>query len=389
VIVGINEAPITEDAQRDVAAVLVLLDELEKHVTPLELDTLMVENNLISNVPMKRSTVNAMPTGFKQVALDAPLLDRIQIFNFEDLHWAFTTSQGNVYELGPTLTISTLDRLLFLLWFLFYLGFTVICMFWMWQWRRKVNHLNSVATDVAAGNLSVRANEQPKWRLGNINETVNQMLRKIESLVSSQRFLTNSVAHELRTPLSRMRFVVESLPERQHTQILALNEELDELDSLINDVLEYARADYKITDQPVSQVVVASVIHSEMKRHGVDCTTQLDDSIKASVRAGQLERILGNLLHNANKYGGKPERVTLQKVSKHQAELIVEDHGPGIPETIIENLFEPFFRGSTTPDGHGLGLAIVKQQVIQLGGEVNVKNRQEGGAEFIIRIPVS
>jgi signal transduction histidine kinase len=262
-------------------------------------------------------------------------------------------------------------------------------MFWMWQWRRKVNHLNSVATDVAAGNLSVRANEQPKWRLGNINQTVNHMLRKIESLVSSQRFLTNSVAHELRTPLSRMRFVVESLPEKQHTQILALNEELDELDTLISDVLAYARADYKSTDQPVSQVAVAEVIQSEMKRHSVECSTRLDDSILIKARTGQLERIVGNLLHNANKYGDKPELITWQKVSKQMAEFTVEDRGPGIPSAIIENVFEPFFQGRNTGDGHGFGLALVKQQAAQLGGNVKVENRPEGGARFVVSLPLS
>ena len=393
VIVALNEQPIIEDAQRDVATVLVLLDALEQHLTTDELNALMAKNNEISNIPMRKLAASTPSHLTSNVAPESPLLKRIQIFNFENYHWSFMTKQGNVYHFGPALTINTLDRLVFILWFFFYLGFTMICLIWAWQWRRRVKHLNTVANDVAAGNLSIRANEHPHWRLGNINITVNHMLRKIEALVSSQRFLTNSVAHELRTPLSRMRFLVASLPEQQNTHIKAMNEELDELDNLINDVLKYARTNNTLAKQPVMLKRVADVLRSEIQRHSIQCAKPLgdtiDDSIMVTAGAGQLEQIISNILSNTIKYGKPPIHISLKKISQYTARIIIEDHGSGIPDAIIDRVFEPFFRGSQSGHGHGFGLAIVQQHAIQLGGQVSAQNGAAGGAKFTIDLPLS
>ena len=262
-------------------------------------------------------------------------------------------------------------------------------MSWAWQWRRRINHLNEVATMVAEGDLTVRANETGRWRLGSVNQTINHMLRRTEALVSSQRFLTNSVAHELRTPLSRMQFIVESLPGTAAKHATELNEELDNLNNLINEVMGYARADYKQAEQRTTQHNLAQIIQQESDRHAIHCPMELDNTLTARASKGQLERMLTNLFSNAAKYAGGITFIRLQRQTNKTAEMIIEDNGPGIPAEAIDRIFEPFYRGRNDIEGFGFGLAIVQQIAEQLGGDVSVTNKDSGGARFTVRLPIS
>jgi signal transduction histidine kinase len=105
--------------------------------------------------------------------------------------------------------------------------------------------------------------------------------------------------------------------------------------------------------------------------------------------ARRLERIVGNLIDNAQQHAGGVVQVLIQQDSE-AVRILVDDAGPGIDEGIRERLFEPFTRGESHghTDGAGLGLAIVREQADVLGGQVTVERAPAGGARFITRLPI-
>ncbi len=387
-----------EDVQRDVSIGMLFLDKLETHLTPADIQELISKNNEISNIPMEYlgnkdnltlpDDIKVKERSLQALTPQRPLLERIIVWEVDSIHWLYLTPGNQVYHFGPTKTVYDAVRLENILRVIFYSGFLMICLFWVWQWRRRIKHLNSVAKQVSLGDLSVRAEESERWKLGPINQAINQMLRQIEALVSSQRFLTNSVAHELRTPLSRMRFIVESMQDLPNAKISAMNEELDELENLINEVLLYARADYKNAQDKPKQLNLAQIIEKEAGQHTPRCFLELDKQLYILSSEGQIQRIISNLINNVQKYAGGVIAITLKKTENNFAEIAIKDNGPGILPENIDNVFEPFFQEQKNTDGFGLGLAIVKQIVLQLGGEISVRNIENGGACFLVVLPL-
>jgi len=105
-----------------------------------------------------------------------------------------------------------------------------------------------------------------------------------------------------------------------------------------------------------------------------------------------LERALGNLIANAIKYSPEGGDVELSvRVIDRQAECLVRDHGPGVPEAELDSLFRPFFRGSNAAraDGHGLGLAIAQRVAKAHGGEILARNGEGGGLEVRLKLPLA
>ena len=107
-------------------------------------------------------------------------------------------------------------------------------------------------------------------------------------------------------------------------------------------------------------------------------------------RSLSLKRLIGNLINNAKRYGAEPIEISAQ-VENNQLLISVADHGEGIPADQIEDLMQPFVRGNDarTIQGSGLGLAIVKRIVDIHNGQILIQNREQGGLEAIISLPLS
>ncbi len=232
--------------------------------------------------------------------------------------------------------------------------------------------------------------------LGRLAESFNRMLEALAGSLRAQRQLVADASHELRTPLTSLRTNVEVLARRRNDlsdaesdRLLAeVVQQLEEMSVLVGDVIELAREGEPAAEvEEVRLDLAVSRAIERSRRHAPDTvfTTYLEHSTVRGVRSS-IERAIGNLLDNAVKWSpaGGPVEVTV-----HGGDVVVRDHGPGIPEEDLPFVFDRFYRARAARGmaGSGLGLAIVRKVAEAHGGWVRAENAPDGGA--VMRLSLS
>jgi two-component system OmpR family sensor kinase len=243
--------------------------------------------------------------------------------------------------------------------------------------------------------------------VGRLVETLNEMLGRIERGVEAQRRFAADAAHELRSPLSRLRAELEVTLRRPRDRAEyeeALRSSLDEverLSRLTEDLLGLARLDAGEGREtpsgpvPLTPIVEEAVsrMQAEAGRRHVKVFVRPGDDLSVNVAPGAASLALANVLDNAVKFSPAGGRVTVEMVADgDEAVVAVSDTGPGLLVEEIPRLFERFRRGSAsrsadTP-GVGLGLAISRALIERQGGRISAENVAGGGAIFSIRLPL-
>lgn len=261
------------------------------------------------------------------------------------------------------------------------------------QLEKRILTIRQATLDIEAGNLSRRValsgNRDEFDRLG---ADVNRMLDRIQHLMEGVRHVSNTIAHNLRTPLGLIRGHLEEALRRdpdigklEAASHFAI-EEIDGLIVVLEKLLQIAEAESGARRQPFERVVLAQVINNLLELY--DAAAEAEDvSITAEVAgdptvAGDRDLIAGilaNLLDNALKYAGSPARI-LVSASEHdgQVSLVVQDNGPGIPAHERENVLSHFYRLDRTKRGNGLGLSIVAAFTQLHGGSLTLEDAQPG-----------
>jgi two-component system sensor histidine kinase MprB len=233
--------------------------------------------------------------------------------------------------------------------------------------------------------------------LARLTEAFNMMLRALAESRDRQTRLVADAGHELRTPLTSLRTNVELLmastqpgappiPEQEmvdlRTDVIG---QIEELSTLVGDLVDLTREDAGETvHEPVdlTEVVDRSLERVRRRRNDVEFDVEVTPWQVFGDSAG-LSRVVVNLMDNAAKWSpaGEHVGVRLRPLNSTHAELVVSDHGPGIPAEERELVFERFFRSTTARamPGSGLGLAIVKQVVLKHGGALRVEATVPGG----------
>jgi two-component system sensor histidine kinase MprB len=250
--------------------------------------------------------------------------------------------------------------------------------------------------------LSRRIEAGGEDEVGRLAARFNSMLATLEGSraeladsVRSQRELVADASHELRTPVASLRTDIEvlrenlDLPEDERRRMLAgVDARIAELGALITDVIELARGDE--IEGALSDVRLDLLVSEAVERmRGLAPARRFELTLSATVveaRADRLGRAVNNLLDNAVKFSPAEEPI---EVTVGDGELVVRDHGAGIPDDELARVFDRFHRGSGVRDvpGSGLGLAIVKQVAEAHGGSVAAANAPGGGAVFTLRLP--
>ncbi|MBN2418406.1 MAG: hypothetical protein JXL81_03400 [Deltaproteobacteria bacterium] len=269
-------------------------------------------------------------------------------------------------------------------------------------WKR-LQAITTAAGKFGKGDLSSRVKISRYSGLYPLATAFNNMAKRIQSLISSHKELTNGVAHDLRTPLSRMRFGLEMLEEARDSStrknyMLELRTDVSELEAMVEELLALARLERekpplqmkKQKLQPFLEQVISDVALMETT---VKCEIHFDvprNLTELPFDTRYFSRAIGNLLKNSCTYA-KTRVNLIAEADGNDFLLHIDDDGPGIPEKFRKKVFEPFIRLDTSrsSSGYGLGLAIVARIIEWHKGSVTITDSPDGGARFTIRLPVT
>jgi signal transduction histidine kinase len=269
---------------------------------------------------------------------------------------------------------------------------------------RRLELLQDGVENWGEGNLSIRVAEDGQdevaflaARFNHAAERIENLVKSHESLLASQKSLLANASHELRSPLTRIRMGLELMGSGSSPAFkneIARN--IGELDLLIEEILLASRLDAREADLgTIESVDLIGMAAEECARVGAELEVlpgpqQTDSVLSVHGVAKLLRRVMRNLLENARRHAAGEITVTLSRTDT-RAVIQVCDRGPGVPAELRERIFEPFYRlpGATERDGGvGLGLALVKSIAIRHGGTVQCENRPDGGACFVVSLPL-
>ena len=268
-----------------------------------------------------------------------------------------------------------------------------------WLVVRPINDLKGFVRRLhQQGNLSSRAEGKLVKRgdeLGQLAREFNQMVDFVEQTLDSQRHLLQDVSHELRAPLARLQ-AAAGLAEQKWGEddrtLQRINKECVKLDGLISEILTLARArDAEATAPIVDLARLCRDLIQDARvsgpQHQFDLSLDVTDG--ATIRSEPLSRIVSNLLNNAINHTPEGTLIKVFVATDHNRLTIrVIDNGPGLPESILESIGQPFRRGAQSA-GYGLGLSIVSRATERVGGEVQFKNLAPTGLQVEIKMPLA
>jgi signal transduction histidine kinase len=240
--------------------------------------------------------------------------------------------------------------------------------------------------------------------LDELTALFNEMLGKIEGLVTAMRGALDNVSHDLRTPLTRLRGTAEMAlagapdPARYREALADCVEESDRVLVMLNTLMDISEAESGVLPLSRERVHLPDLVARavDLYREVADAkevaieALALDD-LTVSADRPRLEQVVANLLDNAVKYTPPGGRVQLEVVRGDGVALLrVRDTGPGIPPADVPRIWDRLFRGdaSRTERGLGLGLSVVKAVVEAHGGSVDVRTEPGRGATFTVSLPI-
>lgn len=224
-------------------------------------------------------------------------------------------------------------------------------------------------------------------------EAFLEMHERIKRQISQRTEMLAGVSHDLKTPLTRLRLSLAMLAQTPDTE--AMKEDIAEMERMLNGYLDFARGQ---GNEQVSRVDLGAMLENvagATRRLGTRISLSFEGEAEggglwASLRPVGFERALNNLIGNARKYG---ENIWISARRREDSiEIVVEDDGPGIPDSELEEVFRPFYRvdrsRNMSTGGVGLGLPIAMDIISAHGGRIWLEKSRHGGLRAVIQLPV-
>jgi signal transduction histidine kinase len=261
------------------------------------------------------------------------------------------------------------------------------------------------ATDrIARGDFPEKVHLRSRDEFGDLGESFNRMLANLRRSETIRQTMTADIAHELRTPVTiiqgSLEAILDGIYEPTQETITPVYEETLHVSKLIDDLRDLALAEAGELRLERATTNLVDLAHQVVDT----VSTSMDHGPTIDVVGGErlppvavdpmrIRQVLANLLSNALRYEPSDGRITIQlRRLEDEAEIRVEDNGPGIAPDDLPHLFERFYRGDPSRrragGGSGLGLAIARHWVEAHGGQIFAANRPVGGAVFTIRLPI-
>ena len=252
---------------------------------------------------------------------------------------------------------------------------------------RPLSELTTAAAKVAGGSSTPHVAEQGPDDVRNAAIAFNAMATKVTRTLESQRHLLSAVGHDLRTPLTAMRINLEFVTDDELRDGLLRN--LDELQALTEQVLAAAKGAGGEKPRQVDLSALVESLCTDLDEIGEPVSWANHAPAPISCRPNEIKRAVRNLVENAVAYGHKAD-VRISDTADGY-DVLVEDDGPGIPESDRQRVFEPFVRLESSRNeatgGTGLGLTLVKAIAEGHGGAVKLENRPGGGLRARMHLP--
>lgn len=270
-----------------------------------------------------------------------------------------------------------------------------------------VGKVREMADQISRGNLSCTLEFQDQAEeVNDLITSINRMQSRIRNLIKELQDVTNNIAHDLRSPLTRIRGLVETTLSgnqtvREYQEMSgAVIEECDSLVSTINTMLDIAEIDAGLKPLEKKELNVADILRDVVELYTplaedkkIDLAIQLtDECLETRGNRSSLQRAFANLLDNALKFTPAQGRVRIDAVRDNgDLRIVMTDTGIGIAKTDLQHVFERFYRGdrSRSTPGTGLGLSLVNSIIRSHGGRIEIQSHEETGTCMTIFLTAS
>jgi two-component system sensor histidine kinase CpxA len=289
---------------------------------------------------------------------------------------------------------------------------TLFCFWLAHHIVAPIQGIQSAARRVATGDLSVRAPVEISRRhdeLAALAVDFDAMVERISTLVRSQRDLLSTVSHELRSPLTRFNMSLALLrkqsPPESEELLQRMERDAERVDVLMGQLLTLSRLEMGLSSDERDNVDLSQLVHEvvadgDFEAHSCGKSVRLEavgDIFIEKADQQALRSACENIIRNAVRFTppGTEVQVVLKAEIRRdfpQAVLSVRDHGPGVPEEALQQIFQPFFRvklphGPRRDNGTGLGLAIALEAIRQHRGTITASNVSPTGLEIKMMLP--
>jgi two-component system sensor histidine kinase CpxA len=259
-----------------------------------------------------------------------------------------------------------------------------------------LSQMKKATREIANEKFTIRVDESRTDEIGELGESINQMASRLDGFVSGQKRFLGDISHELNSPLARMQFALSILEgnarDEDQPHIGDVKEEVELMSKLVQELLSYSKTGIQGSAVKLEPLNLRDLVEKVVEREATG-TTKIDVDIGAGLRGeGQPElvhRALANVIRNSLVYSGKNGRITITSENGGNSVVLkIADNGPGVPENMLDKIFDPLFRvedhRSRNTGGTGLGLAIVKTCIETCGGKVEARNLDPHGLETSI-----
>lgn len=309
---------------------------------------------------------------------------------------------------GPRAALG-INRMAFLMqWGVAFLVSGFVCYLLTRYLTAPILSLREASQQLASGDLSTRASDRIAPRrdeLGDLVRDFDAMAARIEDLVSRQRQLISDISHELRSPLARLNVALDLGRQRKGNDAAfeQMEQDIALLNEMIGRLLTIAKLDVSTRQVPMVQVdlteLVSQIVHNaNFESHAVDDTVRLTAEGPNFVRGNAellhsaIENVVRNAIHYTDPGTSVEVRLEVEQQSKGSfVRIAVRDHGPGLPDAELVNIFRPFYRVADARDrqsgGAGLGLAISDRVIRAHGGTIRAENSPPRGLLVEILLP--
>jgi two-component system sensor histidine kinase CpxA len=283
----------------------------------------------------------------------------------------------------------------------------LVCYGLAWHLTSPIRRLRAAAQSLATGDLTARVTiggKAPGDEVADLGRDFNRMAERIEKLMTAQKQLVRDVSHELRSPLARLGVALglarRVSPPAATAALDRIELESERLNEMIGELLtlsllesgsdRFERKPFDIAGL-VEEVVRDADFEASAGNRKVQCASC--QPLILSGNREMLRRALENVVRNGVRYTGQGTavEVSLEQDARDCAVIRVRDHGPGVPDHALEDIFRPFYRVAEARDRQsgstGIGLAITERTVKLHGGSVTARNVPGGGLEVEIRLP--